>query len=1076
MSALYKFFVCFFVLCSLLLHLSPAAADGGALFFTAVVEQGRAGTPQIALEWGSLEGEIPSEISRFRLYRSVEDGPHVLLTETSYSLADSATINTYINTDLPFRSLLLKGDLKRMNSGVNDYAAYLHDLLNTLSSDYNPFRTMLLTRSHLTAARAQGLAFIDTDINSSSTYRYLLTAVTADGETPPIGRTAMLDPATETILPAPTGLRQVTLSSCSPLSAGLDDKQIHLSWDISDSPQDMGRKLLTYGYELFWSTTDVGVVNLRNGIPGELHRVTPEPVVAAGSPPETGPDAFLARDGAENHMGAGESWERGQQFYYYLAARDIFGHYCAPVAPVLLTVTDAMPPHAAWNIHTMEVKDPDDDITPRLALMWDAPTPTNFSRYYGEGRTYCSADENSVCWTDPDESCITGATRCADLAVVRYRVFRFNSSAEAAAWGIDSDGDGWPDNLENPDETCNDSLPAETPPAWIATIDPNDPASTRNLSETHRQIFFIDHLADNPIENNQVYWYRVIGVDGAGNQSPVSPPIRGVLYDRSQPAPDAALSIQQCSYTAEEPSDCGQLQPEAEDVYILRDLTGDAAGYQLLRLCGVNAATGPIFSLLDIGSFDDFGVARITGDKLPNDNCAVTPCNGYTAYVVRFISEEGTMLAEMGPLNLKDTCSFQSCITLDKGCDWVENNDPFPVVDGSVQICVTLQEDESARVYYQTPGGMSPFATFPPADISGRVCKEFDDLSGLTPADICLGIRVFNEHHIGSILHNLGCLELHAGNRRPPPTPMLDTPEPVRNAEGDFFTLHWSIPAAGISSYTLKVSDVNGTDYVNLWGIEADESGKYPYAHPLAAEDLGTEWCFQIRAQATDMMVSDWSNQQCATWQLIPPENLPWPTVQEPEIVTGESLGAFYLSTDADHRPVLVLSDDLSPEFESLSCRARVPFCDTQTYGIIGDQGSPPCIRDNELTFYSCPACTTIRTKIVARQFIVYRQESGRDFIQISPLIDNFFCFTDFTDKLVAVDHLQDPFITLMDIAREVVTGVSDPVAAGEGIRILFKDRYPFRAGSNLRYKLVSFNPESGEPEKIYTSNWVSVP
>jgi hypothetical protein len=1078
MNSVHRFFFCLFVLLFTAINAIPALADGGTLFFTGIVEHAAGTNPQIALEWGALEGEIPAEITGFRLYRSVKGADHVLLTEISRSLADSVTINSWINSDLPARSLLLTDNLTQMNGGPADYSVFLHDLLDKQSSSYDSLRTMLLTRSHLTAARAQGLAFIDTDINITSNYQYLLTAITAGGETLPIGQTTTLDPATETILPAPTGLAQVFLSRCSPLEAGLDDNQIHFTWDISDAPQDMGLKIITYGYDLFWSATDQGIVDFRTDIPGELHHVTPEPVVAAGPPPQTGPDSYLARDGAENHTAPGQSWERGQLFYYYLAARDIFGHYSTPVSPVMMRVADAMPPHAVWNAHTLEIKDPADGITPRLALVWDAPTAVNFSRYFGDSRTYCSADANSICWAGPEESCSTGTRRCADLAVDQYRIFRFSSAAAAASWGIDSDGDGWPDNLENPESTCNPDLPAETPPEWIATISADDPAAVRSLSDTHQQFFFVDFVADNMLENNQVYWYRVIALDAQGNQSPVSPPLRGVLYDRSQPDVSATLSVQQCSYMTKFPGDCGDLQPETDDVYLLHDLTGDAASYQLLRLCGVNAGTGGIYGLLDSGTFDTGGVARITGDKLPSDNCVVTACNSFPpGYLVRFYDGEGVLLAETESLNLKDSCHFAGCITLDKSCEWVENPDPFAVADGSVRACVTLHENESARFYYQTPGGMSAFATIPPVGGYLRYCRVFDDLPGLTPADICLAVRVFNEHHMGSILHNLGCLELHDSRRQPPPTPILESPEPLRNTDGDFFSLHWSIPAAGISAYTLKISsEDNSAEYVNLWDIQADDSGRYPYDHPLTSEDLGRQWCFRIRAQATDMQVSDWSGEQCAVWQLTPPENLPWPPVEEPEAVVGESLGAFFMLTDYDHRPVLVLSDNLAGPVSDVACTAAVPYCDMHTYGTINDPGVSPCIRDNALTFYACPVCSLMQSAVIAQNFIIYRQESGRDFIQVSPLIEGFHCFTDFTDKTVPVDHLQDPFLTIMDVAREVVTGVSDPAGTGTGTRLLFKDRYPFRTGTSLRYKLVSINPKSGEPEKIYTSNWLTVP
>ncbi|MCB2182797.1 MAG: hypothetical protein KQH63_12260 [Desulfobulbaceae bacterium] len=1056
-------------------------AESGSLFFAAIVENDNYGNPQTVLEWGALEGEIPTGITTFKLYRSTDNGDHLWLADIPYNLVGPDTLGNYVLGDLPFRSDALIENLSRMSvsegRGEIDYfnfKLYLYNLLDPASPDYDRLKVMLLSRAHLSAARAQGLAYIDDDVSATSSYHYLLTAVTAAGESLPIGQSSTVDPSQETILPAPGGLVQVRLSECSALAGGLDDNTIHFSWDIPGGPQYMGFNALTYGYELFWSTADLGVLDFRDGIPAGVFRVNQEPVVVSGPAAGLGPDNYLAKDGPENHT-EGPLWKPGQIYFYYLTARDITGHYSDSVAPVPLTVSDAMPPRAVWNAHTIEVKDPVDNTTPRLALVWDAPTSVNFARYYGGNRTLCSADDDEVCWVGSGESCTSDTLRCADLAVEHYRIFRFDSAQEAAEWGIDTDGDGWPDIREiSGAERCNPNLhPSGTPPEWIKTIGADDPLTSRNLTETHRQIYDIDY---DITADNHVYWYKIIAVDGQGNQSPLSPPLRGVLYDRSQPVPAATVSVQDCTYAADSAGDCGTALPEADDVYVLRDLTGDAASYKLMQVCGLNAGYGVAWNLLDSGEFDQDGLARIKNDKFPNTDCIATPCNGFSSFVVRFFDAGGRSLADTDVFIPKNTCVFQGCITLEKACEWLQADGSYSVAQEPVRVCVDLQTGQSARVYYQTTDGMSPFYTFPTAGTNGEACHDFTDLDGLTPADICLGVRVFSENHIGSIMANIGCFELHAKDNQPPPTPLLDAPEPIRNVDGDFFQLYWSMPAAGIGSYTLKVRGEDGTSYVSLWDRQPDASGRYPYLQPLAPEDIGKEWCFQLRALGTDMQASDWSLEQCGVWQLEEPENLPWPPVAEPELVAGESIGAFYMATDMDHRPVLVLSDDITPGIESITCQTSTPFCDMHTYGTVGDPGVSPCIRDNELVFYSCPACSVMEAQMAALHFIVYRQESGHDFIQISPLIEGFHCTTEFTTKNLPVYRLQDPFITLMEIDPEVVTGVSDPVAIGGGTRVLYKDRYPFKAGSQLRYKLVSINPLTGEPDKVFTSNWVVIP
>jgi hypothetical protein len=281
---------------------------------------------------------------------------------------------------------------------------------------------------------------------------------------------------------------------------------------------------------------------------------------------------------------------------------------------------------------------------------------------------------------------------------------------------------------------------------------------------------------------------------------------------------------------------------------------------------------------------------------------------------------------------------------------------------------------------------------------------------------------------------------------------------------------------AGIGSYTLKISSPeNGviTDLANLWDIKPDDTGLYPYQHLLTAENLPKEWCFQVRALATDMQASDWSNKQCATWQLEEPENLPWPPVTEPTVNENTELGAFFLETDDDHQPVLVLSTDLTSTIEDKpQCITPVPECTSATDG-------SPCLADEQLEFYTCPACDIIkaamRKSIAATTFMVYRQQQGRDFVQVSPLIENFWCDEGLgKDNSTTYNLLNDPFITIMSIDSGVVSGVTD-TAIGEGIRVLFKDRYPFKSGSSIRYKLMSIS-SSGEPDQVFTSNWLDIP
>jgi hypothetical protein len=1051
-----------------LAQVQPAWAESGKLIFTALVEHPAQGTPQVILEWGPLEGSIPREITSFKLYRAEGSGDYALLAELPFQLVSVEVLAQYINTDAAFRSESLVQDLDRYNSSKggqtpitgSNAAAYLHDLLDPQQPDHDPLLTMLLTRAHLSAARGQGLAFIDTSVNTGSTYRYLLTAVSDNNmESKPVGQVNDVQPAVETVLPAPTGLRQVRLAACSALGGGRDDNLIHISWDVPSSPQDLGLKAVTYGYDLFWSENDEGTVDLRSGIPTQLHRVNQEPVVAAGPPPSEGPNSFLAKDGPANHN-VGPAWKRGQRYWYYLAARDISGRYCAPVTPVQMEVVDAMPPHAVWNAHSQEIKDPADSEQPRLALVWDAPDPVNFARYYKDSRTFCSSTTDEICWVNQGESCTEDTPRCADLAVDHYLVFRFDDPLDPVTWGQDTDGDLWPDTLER-DAGTDSCDPADFPSGtlpWHRTILPDDPQHIRTISDTHRQIFYID---TDVAPDNKVHWYRVTAVDRQGNQSPLSPPLRGVLYDRRQPKPDAYLRRLDCNYLAL-PDEC-RVDEYKDDLFIVQDLTGgDADSFALVQQC--EGELGSFETLLTTGDFDVNGFGHVSWSGLPLDNsCQLTNCEGSSQFLIRYYDDQGNVLATDGPLSLENLCNFNGCRSLDKRCNWViTDTGMFPVFNGPLQICVNLEQNQSARVYYQADSGMSPFYSFDNAASSGIYCHQFDDLEGLTPADICLGVRTFSENHIGSRMLYLGCMELHAKNKEAPPAPVLNPVEPVVRNGDSFFDLHWSMPAAGIGSYIVRIQGPGENSFASLWDVQPDDMGLYPYSHAVTKPQDGDEWCFQVRALSTDMLAGPWSNTQCATWTSVPDKNLAWPPVAEP-VVEGY-LPAFLLKTDLEDQPTLVLSEDIGPLSRSFSGCSSLPTCSNKV--------EEACLRTEAFSYMNCPVCELIGQALPARAFIVYRQQSGHDFVQVTPLIETFHC-TGYGVPGEYESTLNDPFIGFMRVDSSVILGVEEPIGVSGSLRVLLKDRYPFREGSRIRYKLVTIDPDTGEPVKVMTSNWL---
>ncbi|MBU0967550.1 MAG: hypothetical protein KKA54_14355 [Proteobacteria bacterium] len=1105
-----------FALSLALVFLLPATVySADRLYFVSMVEHDVfSGDPQVLLEWGPLEGNIPSGIKAFRLYRQTDSGPFVLLDEISYVPATPAGILDIILGDNDERR---RADLLNVLNDVSsaqtppgpditedNFHFFLSELLDPASKNYNPLQRMLLIRYHPGVARASGLAFLDRDVVVTSKYVYMLTAITDKDESLPIGKSSTVLPADPTLLPAPTGLRQVRVADCSSIKKNLDDLRIHFNWDVPVDPQDISLKVLAYGYDLFWAEKDMGTVDLRQGIPVGLHKVNTKPIVVAGPAPATGADSYLARDSEENHA-SGPSWQRGQHFFYYLATRDMAGHYSMTGGPLEGVVVDTQPPAAPWRLHTEELSQiVEGHATPRLALVWDQVNPINYIRYFGTDRAICSSDDKQVCTAPSEAACVNeAAIQCTDLDVIKYHIFRFLSPADAASWGTDSDGDMWPDNLEKEAGTdaCDPAqMPHNSPPArLIATLDQYDDAFQRSLADKHRQMYYVDTDLD-VNDYNRVYYYRILAEDPAGNFSPLSPPIRGVLYDRTQPVVEAGMKALDCgNYFAEQ--QMTELYREPDDILTLVDKTGKAGRFIFRRLCVGGSTYIPDETVLS-GRMEN-GFAHITAASLADGECESTGCSGgfVTGYKVLFYDERNLPMTEASVvLNMAGLCAaYHGAVILDGLCLWTDIT-PGMVASGPVQVCAGLEEGETARVYYETGGEMSPVATIPynpDPDNNGQSCIEVADMAGLVTSDLCMGVRVFSENHVGSGMYYFNCLEMMpaAGGAMPPP-PIVEGLYSKENAEAEpYFDLRWSAPAEGQAAFVIALKSENTTRYQTIFPKPADTSGQFSTSLMLnGVNDLDKEWCVRLRAISTSMQSSPWSQETCATWTSAEPENLAWPRMQEP-VETG-SITAFFMNEQPGFgRPALVLSSDVSPLLtaipcdDGVSCLSKVPVCD----------GTDVCVKkileddqwyDEPVNFKNKLACNYIEPMIAAKNFVLYRQEEGKDFVQVSPLVKDFTCdkYTFLSGggstigEWVTYYQVRDPFYFLRHFEANAVggvegtTGVAIDPAVATGTRMIFLDRYPYVYTSTIRYKIVFFDPETGEPKTIRTSNWLTLP
>ena len=211
---------------------------------------------------------------------------------------------------------------------------------------------------------------------------------------------------------------------------------------------------------------------------------------------------------------------------------------------------DRRAPVMPWDVYAQEEMNPE-SFVPHLTLIWDQINTINYLKAFGDDKKLCTSSSKTICYVRPEQSCGQNPSLCMDFDVATYLVFRFESFEEASIWGgSDSDGDLWPDEveeLEGSDRCDPGDMPLGPLPvtAWISQ---EDPEHLRILETGKKFMFFQD---TQPLSNNQVYWYRIGAQDPGGNLSDLSPPLRAVLWDRSQPdVIDTDIQAYYCENTA----------------------------------------------------------------------------------------------------------------------------------------------------------------------------------------------------------------------------------------------------------------------------------------------------------------------------------------------------------------------------------------------------------------------------------------------------------------------------------------------------------------------------------------------
>jgi hypothetical protein len=1046
------------------------------------------GHMDVVIVWGELEGKIPPEVQRFNIYRKPMAGTYALIpggTGIFNGLAASSEIKALFSE--PGEEKQRTEIIAMLSEAVpgtdsSNYYTILHQIMDFGSPEYNPLQKQFLTRYSRNAARALGRAFIDRGVSPGS-YTYMITGSLSNGsETKPLGRFT-IDTTQETILPEAKNFEQVRIGGCSETRKNIDHSRIHLNWEVPSTPELMSIRALIYGYDIYRSQTNLGVLNLRSFIPTGLVKINEVPIIASGNAPLEGLNAFLSKDDG-NALTGGEGLVPGDIYYYYLVSRDLGGNYSKTAGPLKAVVPDTRAPVVPWNVHGQREKIDIAPFLPRLTLLWDQVNSINYLKQYSTGKQICDSSPLKVCHVQPPNTCDSLTPFCVDLDVVKYLIYRFDSFKDASEWGTDRDGDLWPDQLEDlnennmvdPGETdpCDPaSQPLGNPSKLVAQILQGDTSHIRTLASGKKMMFYQDPV---PAPDNKVYWYRISTLDPSGNLSPLSPPARAALWDRSQPEINGTIKGKECDFAAKHygPNEegCEKACTGEYDVLTIIDETNLATSFKLYEIC--QTEDEQTYNRLIYGGYIKGQACLTWGDEI-NPKLCDPQCSESGKYMVKFYGRDGFVVESQPIESYTGLCDPLGCVVLSKECRDVEITLETPgymppVQPGDpIEVCAELEPGECATIYQKIQGSYSPVQNFcNPNSIKTSIC-ELVDIQGIVTMDACLGIRIFSKNHVGSGMGYFQCVPVLSTVPLPP---LLESVKKSGTESNPTFELRWSAQSQGIAAFIIQRKGETTSVYETAWDLELEkETNQFVYEMPIDPGQIEEEWCFKVKTVDTAFQISDWSSSLCEIWgQKESSISLRWPHVTEPP--SGGPVTAFYLKNEQVGAIVLSkdLTDDLAEFSRSGNCDYSISECIAK-----GDSGTQ-CL--NAFVLCNCNICGSLDSWNDFDRFVLYRQEENKDYVQVSPLVEKINCEAfdiAINDECTSYSGTTDPMIYLVKLGLDSISGIPDPSELEGTTRLIFVDWYPHKAGSTVRYHLMKISSASDEPEKVFTSDWIQM-
>lgn len=880
-------------------------------------------------------------------------------------------------------------------------------------------------------------------------------------------------------LPAPGRAVYVPFSD----DAGNPDPRAHLNvplrWMTPDALRE--RTLLQFGYNIYRMSAAEAeaagfdaappdpalLVDLAGDAGHSSTRVNNVPVLIdrlldAGEAADTvaDPETYFYIDDNGRYLPGGEPFQNGDEYYYFLTARDILGRDGEVSEGTQVLICDYQPPPQPKQVK----------VTNHYSF--DSSINTNTQHFKVE-------------WTAPDLS-----SAQTPESITAYHVYRW--------WSIDEmhQQDSFPFDAAT---STTGGLVAVLPETATEFID--DGPDAPYLS--------VERLAggDTNVDQgfaNKTFWYSVRAVDGSacgGNLSGNSAPAYGVLRDRIGP-PKTRGSLEigcfDIRVTAPKEVQDGRpfvKEPEPGRAYLTLEGLRRDFNVQWVEFAIFDSQTGDTQLLESRHTFEpeqqQYRLQQVlpqpnadvplylacrmgTDDKVSDWNVLPVPFsnNDFSAYTFQWLGESILRRGSPG-----------------EHCDVHEPYMPSGELS-PVEIAFDLTDTtEEWKVYRRVDDGeMTLMAQgLNSASEVQNVAVTDTDLPA-KDARVCYFVQLFDEHGNPSPVVRIDCTEIKG--KEDLPAPMLPSPVSAGDESNPNAHLGWFCPPYGIEYFEFQVAVDSGSPPATLGtdfqapGPDEVSGGRtwrpfltkrvpstFPSGTPefdslLEGVELGRTYTFRVRAIGSSGSLGPFSNEAQFTWNpdssnSVSGPDVPWPALGLPGITTlfHDGIRARTVGQSAFDGAAVRIGE-LSYENMEIIQQRKDP----------SDFFYPPGVRSpNEMVFKNAAGERLM-------PFVIYRYQvpnppyypsvSG-DVYQVTPMMEGIASVMELIPGIGDAHHNYDPFILIAPSSTRKEQFWYD---------LLVKDTQPVISGAHYRYLIVRFNPVSREIVEIIPTNVVAIP